>query len=293
MGAGESPFSVRERLELVRNGLSLSLFIFLSLYGSEVEEGARCVHTTSNHALSATARRGFLDRAAVLPHREEMRDCISLALMAVAFLALGGLCAAQLPTNHSLSLSVNVTATGGAANSSGSVLANAGGVPLGGGWVSAQTIDASQTRVQGSGISLTVQVRNLGRTLDSAKLEWYFVARRVGSKGKDYMFENDSQDIKVDAAGSIDFLLKSRLLQTFVSKEMHSSNGVNPNTGQPVGTTATMSRGGDSIAGWIVRLVIDGKPVEIRASSPTLEAVARSDAQLNAFPRGSAMMPLK
>ncbi len=143
------------------------------------------------------------------------------------------------------------------------------------------------TRVKESSISLTVQARNLRPTPDKATLEWYFVAWKVGlgSKGKNYIFESDSKEIELGAAGSTNFLLKSRPLQILVSKEMHSSNGVNPITGQGGGTTAMKSRGGDSVAGWIIRLMIDGKPVQIRASSAALEAVARNEAQLAAFPR--------
>ncbi len=57
----------------------------------------------------------------------------SLAV-AAAFLVLGGVCPAQLPTaptTHSMFLSVNVTATGGAAKASGSGVVDAGGGAFG------------------------------------------------------------------------------------------------------------------------------------------------------------------
>src|SRR4051812_24589664 len=82
---------------------------------------------------------------------------------------------AQLPSGrHSLSMEAKVTATGGASNAKATLRVDEGGKPLGGGWVTATNKDYSQKRNKDSAIGLEVEVRNIGREPQNAKLQWYF-----------------------------------------------------------------------------------------------------------------------
>ena len=214
-----------------------------------------------------------------------MRFWINLVTFLVVCLSLGQRGAAQLPSSHGLSMDVAVTATGGATKSSASVKTDVGGTPLGNGWVSAETDDYTQNRVKESGVSLAVQLRNFGRTPDKAKLEWYFVAKSVEARGNGYIFESGDHDVTLAASSSTSFSLKSAPVKSVTEKQLHTTDGVDPFTGAAVAPTASVRKSGSNLSGWIVRLMVDGKPYQVRASSPSLEALAKNDSQLAAFPR--------
>ena len=62
-----------------------------------------------------------------------------------------------------------------------------------------------------------------------------------------------------------------------VEKQLRLTDAVDPVTKLPVGPSTSVKKSESTLSGWIVRLMIDGKPYQIRASSPSLEALAKND----------------
>src|SRR6476469_624789 len=123
-------------------------------------------------------------------------------------LALVTAARAELPVNtgHSLSLDAAVISSGGASNAKTGLNLDPGGIPLGGGWSTAETRDYKQVRNKQSAVGLRVEVRNLSRVGDQAELDWCFIAKPLG-KGNDHVFESGQQKITVDASSSVRFEL--------------------------------------------------------------------------------------
>src|SRR4051812_38876429 len=80
---------------------------------------------------------------------------------------------------HSLSLYVNPGGSGGATKNKANETVKPGGAPLGGGWVSAEEKHFTQKRESEDMINLNVEIRNLAKVPDNAKLEWFFYARNI------------------------------------------------------------------------------------------------------------------
>jgi hypothetical protein len=186
---------------------------------------------------------------------------------------------AELParTGHSLSLDAAVISSGGASNAKSGLRLDPGGFPLGGGWVTAEQRDYKQARNKQSAVGLAVQVRNLSRIADHAELDWCFIARPVG-KGEDRVFESGQQKIAIDANSTAKFELRSKPLKSSVVKELHTTTGVDV-FGKPIPPSASVQRSGETVGGWIVRLIIDNRVAQVRASSPSLEAIGRKEGQ--------------
>ncbi len=199
-------------------------------------------------------------------------------------LMLGSVGFAQLPATHSLSMDATVTSTGGATKSSSALKTDLGGQPVLGG-IAAETDDYTQKRAKESGIALLVQVRNLGRAPDSAKVEWYFFAKPI-EKGREYIFDSGNQNITVAPATAESIPVKSAPIKSLVVKQLHTTDGVN-SLGQQILPSASVKKTGSTVGGWIVRLIIDGKPGQIRASSPSLETLAKNESALSTYPRSA------
>src|SRR4051794_398703 len=183
-------------------------------------------------------------------------------------------CMAQ--THHSLGMDTNVTSTGASTDSSSGLHIGLGGKPLGNGWVTATTKDYSQKRKKADGIGIDVEIRNLSREHDSAKLEWYFFAQRIDGKGEDYLFDQGSEAVTLDPNSTTKFDLQSESLHSEVVKKLHTTNGVNK-LGQHIQPSASVQKSGSKLAGWIVRLMVDGAPLIVKASSPSYETLGQGD----------------
>lgn len=182
---------------------------------------------------------------------------------------------AQLAGKHSLSLNVTLKASGGNTNSSSGTDVNRGTFGV--------TSDSSQMRTKNSQVNLLVQVRNFGQIPDNAKLEWYFVGNPVD--GKNHIFDSGHLDLAIEAGVTREVPLNSRALQSTVRRETRAAAGIDPTTGRRLASSQSTIKFGAAVGGWMVRLMVDGKPYQIRASSPSLETVAKSEASLAAFPR--------
>jgi hypothetical protein len=178
-------------------------------------------------------------------------------------------------------MEAKVTASGGGVESQQS--ATAGTASLVGGGTAAST-ELSQTRAKESRVSLLIQVRNFSAAPDKATLEWYFVANPVTRGAKNYIFDKGTQEISIGASGTEKVPIQSAALQSATTKEMTVPSG-----SQSFIPDGTVTRTGATVGGWIVRLMVDGKPYQVRASTSTLEAVGKNDATLNAFPQGGGV----
>ncbi len=173
------------------------------------------------------------------------------------------------PPHHSLSLDAVVVSSGGASKAET-------------GKLSATTLsnEVSSKRDKKSGVGLDVEVRNLAPTADSAKVEWYFLGKSIG-RGDAYIYETGSQEVEVAGGGAQKIPLQSKPLAIHEEKHLHTALTVE---GGSV-TTASAEKKGDKAAGWIVRLLADGVVLQVRASSPELENVAKNEAKFAAMPR--------
>jgi hypothetical protein len=195
------------------------------------------------------------------------------------FLSFGAAFAADsLVPRHSLNMEAAVMSSGGSSIAKTGLRLDPGGKPLGGGWTTAQQRDYSQKRNKESAIGLDVQVRNVGRTADQAKLDWFFFARPV-KDGDLYIFDRGSKDITVDASSTLKVPLESKALHSSTVKQLHTTNGVNA-LGNHIPPSASVQKRGSVVGGWIVRLIVDGDVAVVRASSPSLEARGKNDDHL-------------
>jgi hypothetical protein len=195
--------------------------------------------------------------------------------------ALLGICAgagsltAQTPAApparaHSLSLYAAPGGSGGAAKTKSDAKINPGGTPLGGGWVSAEERHFTQKRQAEDMIDLNVEVRNLARVPDNAKLEWFFYARNVKG-GEPRLFDSGSQDVTIEPTGTSKVELQSKSLVSKVERKLYSTDGVNAAGFNP--STASVNRSGEKPVGWVVRISDGPNVLAVRASSQSYETL--------------------
>jgi hypothetical protein len=67
-------------------------------------------------------------------------------------------------------------------------------------------------------------------------------------------------------------------------RHLHTDSGTSA-TGAPIPPSASTTKTGAKVSGWMVRLIVEGKVLAVRASSPTLEDLAKNDAALASYPR--------
>ena len=199
-----------------------------------------------------------------------------LAVFSGAVMAWG-----QLPSrNTSLTLDAKSVSTGGATSSShsgGSVGLTSNGVQLP---FSAPTSSSSDKHE--SKIRLHVETRNLGTAPAGARLEWYFVARRLNAgPHSEYIWDIGRRDVSVTPGGTDkEELESSALLQTTTrGSTAPTANYMNGQLYTSTGSGYT-SREGSIPIGWIVRLMDGDQMLRVQASSSTLEAAARDQERL-------------
>ena len=133
---------------------------------------------------------------------------------------------------------------------------------------------ATKTRIRNSRNTLEIQVRNLGRAEETAHLEWYFLAKDVGS-GNVYVWHQDWHDFTLlPGAQSKELAESENLVMTAVRTISYQSSG--PTYSKEFVT------GGRSV-GWIVRMLVGDKLVKVRASNPALEQTGLDPAQMAAL----------
>lgn len=141
----------------------------------------------------------------------------------------------------------------------------------------------STTRTRKSRSALEIQVRNVASKPDSARLEWFFVAKDEGSDNF-YVWDNGQREVSVPAVGYAKELVSSTDLTSSVTRTVTRTNS--GTTANPmIRTTTTEQKSGARPNGWIVRMFVDGQLARVQASSGMLEQLGRDSARLNGLVR--------
>ena len=187
---------------------------------------------------------------------------------------------------HSLSLQVKAIAQGGAsvispASRQEQVRGAFNGVPA-----VAQTDTVTEERERANSSVLEFHLRNLGQDAGAVKVEWYFVGRAVQG-GSPAIFDAGTKDLTLPAAGWTKFEIGSAPLRNSFTREVSTTQVVDRQR-QPLGSfvqSAKPKRDGAKATGWIVRLFVGGKLVQVQASAPMLAYQAQDDRSLARFAR--------
>ena len=141
----------------------------------------------------------------------------------------------------------------------------------------------STTRTRKSHSALEIEVRNIASQPDSARLEWFFVAKDEGSDSI-YVWDHGQREVAVPAVGQAKEIVSSTDLTSSVTRTVTRTNS--GTTANPlIRTTTTEKKSGARPNGWIVRMFVDGQLARVRASSGTLEQLGRNSAQLSGIVR--------
>jgi hypothetical protein len=184
----------------------------------------------------------------------------------VAFLATLTLHSeAQLPgVKSSLSFEVRTLASGGVSNS------NPMATPPT--FTGIRDLRVSRTRTMKSQTTIELKVRNLGAQPASGIFEYYFVAQ-TGDKPAPYFWDKGTRSMTLEPG--------KEQTQIFQSAELaHSTVQSVVSTPVPGSSSqaiiyARTDKVGSRPLGWVVRLVVDGKVAQIRASSSECERLAK------------------
>ena len=136
----------------------------------------------------------------------------------------------------------------------------------------------SSTRTRKSRIVLEIQVRNMASKPDSARLDWFFMAKEEGND-KLYVWDHGQREVSVPAVGQAKEVVSSTELISSVTRTVTQTNSgtIDKPTSH---TTANEKKTGARQNGWIVRMFVDGQLARVQASSGTLEQLGRNSAQL-------------
>lgn len=196
-------------------------------------------------------------------------------------LAVLSLHAAEPAQKHSLSLSVKPLATGGATRTKSDMALTRSGSNRPGTAVT-QGQDYSTVREKSSGLDLEVEVRNLRSQPDNAQIEWLMLAKPVND-GETYVCDEGKQDVAVGAASSTKITIEGAELQSSVERRLEVKTTYNTTVRES--STAKETKSGEKRAGWIVRMLADGMVLQVRTSSPSLDALAMDTSRLGLMKR--------
>ena len=142
---------------------------------------------------------------------------------------------------------------------------------------------ASSTRTRRSHSSLEIRLRNVASQADSARIEWFFVAKDEGSSSI-YVWDSGEREVPVAAVGQARELVSSTDLVSSVTRTVTQTNVGTPQNPQ-IRSTSTDQKTGARPNGWIVRMFVDGQLARVQASSATLEQLGRDSDQLKGLVR--------
>ena len=142
---------------------------------------------------------------------------------------------------------------------------------------------ASSTRTRRSHSSLEIRLRNVASEADSARIEWFFVAKDEGSSSI-YVWDSGEREVPVAAVGQARELVSSTDLVSSVTRTVTQTNVGTPQNPQ-IRSTSTDQKTGARPNGWIVRMFVDGQLARVQASSATLEQLGRDSDRLKGLVR--------
>lgn len=143
----------------------------------------------------------------------------------------------------------------------------------------------SSVRSRGSHVGLQIEIRNLGRQDHEAVLEWFFIGKSAGGDGI-FVFDQGSKVVAVPSAHRELVELKSKEITSMIERKRSRYTFWDESDGSRRYSGVRLS--GYKASGWIVRLTSGGQLLEARASSPSLETIARDESQLRRLPRGAS-----
>lgn len=158
---------------------------------------------------------------------------------------------AAAPVQHSLSMDVKAVGSGGTGKAT-------------------HVGSMQDTTLQGHRTVLAVEVRNFSQHPDQAHVEWYFFGAGLGSS-KVSLFDSGGSDVTLQAGGVEKLSAASKELTTVVKRSITTgpvTNGVQI-------TTIAREEGGSTVKGWLVRLLADGKVIQMIGSSSKYEELGK------------------
>jgi|GEM_PF-2160080 len=198
---------------------------------------------------------------------------LSFVLCFAGFNASGQLPAAGIPLSarsHSVSVDVKVVSSGGA-TSVGKNTKDEHGRFTGNGGQGLSTTTYENKVSQIHQTVLAIAVRNFSTVPDEVQLEWYFFGAQVGSS-KYFVFDSGTRKLPLAAGETQAINAASKEAETTTVQQMTTASGYNP--------LYSTERLGTSLKGWMVRLVADGKVVQVRASDLKYEEIGKDDSKL-------------
>jgi hypothetical protein len=185
--------------------------------------------------------------------------------------------ASSAPIQHSLMLDVQTKSSGGGIKTTGNQ-------PLTSAGTNTQTRDHTTT--------LEVTIRSFDKAADQVLIEWYFFGKPIANpRANDSVFDSGNKTVTVQAAGVETFDIASKVAQTakVTKTAVQMVNSYNPNTGgttQVPSYSASESQTGTKLVGWVVRMTVDGKVLDVRGSDSKYEDMLKSPDKFNALNGG-------
>ena len=210
----------------------------------------------------------------------------------LATLVIGSLSAfgqaPAVPAHHSLNLQVEPVSTGSSMQNTAAAKSGGFGGRTAGG----------KDEITKTSASIAITVHNFAAAPDTAQVEWYFIATPAklepGKSAADqlFVFDKGSQSVTLPASGESKIPVTSKEVTSELKRAAvrsgyvrnNSAKGNNaPATGAPVAATPPPrgpQESGDKLSGWIVRVMADGKAIDVKASKDSLEELGKDDAKL-------------
>jgi len=142
----------------------------------------------------------------------------------------------------------------------------------------------SFVRTKSSKVGLEVEMRNLSNRNEIATIEWFFFGKPI-TKGELFIFDQGSKTVTLNGFDIHEMRVDSTEVSNTVRKRSRSRYSRTSWYGLG-GSNVTKT--GHKLVGWVVRLIANGTVLQVRSSSPSLEAAGRSNDGFARFPRGVA-----
>jgi len=191
-------------------------------------------------------------------------------------LAARGQTPATMPVQHSISLEVQQVASGGGGIDVNKTKSETGKyVGTNGGPLATTTLESKS--VLNHRTVLSVAVRNFSTQPDAVQLEYYFFAQSVAG-GKEYLLNSDTSKISLAGGETQTVNATSKEVATTTTQKLTGADGYS--------TIMSQQKTGEKLKGWMVRIMADGKVLQVRGSDMKYEDYGRDDNALKAMPNG-------
>jgi hypothetical protein len=182
---------------------------------------------------------------------------------------------AQLPRQHSLSLSVETVGNGDLDQDSVGSRGQGIGVPTGDHL--ATVVRTTRTISNSDSESIQISVHNFSPMPDGAEVDWYFVAAPVNSD-QQYIADKGSKTISLAGNGVITIPVTSAAINSQTTT--HARNRIGRKGKMHQGVTGATDQSGDKLQGWMVRVVADGKVIDSAGSTDDLAQTVTDDLKI-------------